>query len=129
MSRIIKMLIAEDDEEFQILIKKACEKSKWDYYIEFARDGDEFLSIASNARLCDLFVMDLNMPKMGGFECIKSLKEKILDKNTPIVVLTSSKLEVDMQKGFSLGISSFITKPDSFSEFVHIMDDIGEMVE
>ena len=129
MSRVIKMLVAEDDEEFQILIKKACEKSKWDYYLEFAQDGEEFLNIASSARLCDLFVMDLNMPKMGGLECIKNLKEKVPEKNTPIVVLTSSKLEVDMQEGFSLGISSFITKPDSFSEFVDIMDDIGEMVE
>jgi CheY-like chemotaxis protein len=80
-----------------------------------------------------LILLDLNMPKKDGREALKEIKADPHLRLIPVVVLTTSKAEEDILKTYGLGVSSFITKPVTFTSLVGMMKTLSdywlEMVE
>jgi CheY-like chemotaxis protein len=72
-----------------------------------------------------LILLDLNMPKMGGREALKVIKEDKTLRDIPIVVLTTSRLDEDIIRSYQLGVNSFISKPVTFSGLVEAMNVLG----
>lgn len=109
MSRI---LIVEDEESIAELEKDYLELSGFEVQIE--NSGDKGLERAMNEEF-DMFILDLMLPEVDGFEICKSIREV---KNTPILLISAKKDDIDKIRGLGLGADDYMTKPFSPSELV-----------
>ena len=109
MSRI---LIIEDEEAIAELEKDYLELSDFEVVIE--NSGEEGLKRALEENF-DIFILDLMLPGMDGFEICKNIRE---EKNTPILMVSAKKDDIDKIRGLGLGADDYITKPFSPSELV-----------
>ncbi|MBU0484928.1 MAG: response regulator [Proteobacteria bacterium] len=106
----IRILLVEDDYVNRILIEKVLEKQGWK--IIKAENGVEALAAYENNPF-DLILMDIQMPKMDGFEATRAIrkKEKETGRHVPIIALTAHVLEEDRQKCREAGMDDHIGKP------------------
>ena len=109
MSRI---LIVEDEVAIADLEKGYLELSGFE--VEIENDGKSGLERALNEDF-DLFILDLMLPEVDGFEICKQIREK---KNTPILMVSAKKDDIDKIRGLGLGADDYVTKPFSPSELV-----------
>lgn len=109
MSRI---LIVEDEVDIADLEKDYLELSGFE--VEIENDGVEGLKRALNEEF-DLFILDLMLPGIDGFEICKEIRER---KNTPILMVSAKKDDIDKIRGLGLGADDYVTKPFSPSELV-----------
>ena len=72
-----------------------------------------------------LILLDLKMPKINGIEVLQQIKAHDHTKNIPVVVLTSSKEDPDIQKCYAYGVNSYVIKPVEFDEFQKAISDLG----
>ncbi|MDO4488260.1 MAG: response regulator transcription factor [Eubacteriales bacterium] len=107
-----RILIIEDDGSIAELERDYLEVS--DFEAEIATDGYEGLEKAQGGDF-DLILLDVMLPGMDGFEVLKELRKK---SNTPIIMVTARKDDVDKVLGLGLGADDYITKPFSPSELV-----------
>lgn len=107
-----KILIVEDEESIAELEKDYLELSGFEVTIE--NTGDKGLDRALSETF-DLYILDLMLPNVDGFEICRAIREK---KNTPILVVSAKKDDIDKIRGLGLGADDYITKPFSPSELV-----------
>lgn len=72
-----------------------------------------------------IILLDLKMPKINGIEVLQKLKSDHRTKKIPVVVLTSSKEDPDIQKCYDLGVNSYVVKPVEFEDFQKAITDLG----
>ncbi|MDE3249803.1 MAG: response regulator [Bacteroidota bacterium] len=131
----IEVLLVEDNPADAELTLRELKKNKLVNTCYHARDGEEALeflfatgrfaasrSIASPPKLV---LLDLKMPKIGGLEVLEKIKSDERTKATPVVVLTSSREDPDIQKCYQLGANSYIVKPVNFENFAQSIKGIG----
>ena len=109
MSRI---LIVEDEESIADLERDYLELSAFE--VEVKNDGDEGLQSAIEGNF-DLIILDLMLPGADGFEICKKVREI---KDTPIILVSAKKDDIDKIRGLGLGADDYMTKPFSPSELV-----------
>ena len=107
-----KILIVEDEVAIAELEKDYLELSGFE--VEMENDGTNGLARAL-AEEFDLFILDLMLPGIDGFEICKRIREK---KNTPILLVSAKKEDIDKIRGLGLGADDYVTKPFSPSELV-----------
>ena len=107
-----KVLIVEDEEAIAELEKDYLELSGFDVEIENA--GDTGLARALGEDF-DMFILDLMLPGIDGYEICRKIREA---KNTPILMVSAKKEDIDKIRGLGMGADDYITKPFSPSELV-----------
>ena len=107
-----RILIIEDEERIEELEKDYLELSGFE--VEIENDGAEGLKKALSEEF-DLFILDLMLPGVDGFEICRKVREV---KNTPIIMVSAKKEDIDKIRGLGLGADDYITKPFSPSEMV-----------
>ena len=107
-----KILIVEDEEAIADLEKDYLELSGFD--VEIENDGTSGMERALNEDF-DMFILDLMLPGTDGFEICRKIREK---KNTPVLLVSAKKDDIDKIRGLGLGADDYITKPFSPSELV-----------
>lgn len=107
-----KVLIVEDEEAIADLEKDYLELS--DFEVEIEHDGEVGLKRALEDDF-DIIILDLMIPKVDGFEICKRVREV---KNTPIIMVSAKKEDIDKIRGLGLGADDYMTKPFSPSELV-----------
>jgi len=126
----ITILMADDDEDDRLLTQDALAESRVLNELHFVEDGVELLEyLERKGKFEDktlsprpgLILLDLNMPRMDGREALQAIKANPNLKGIPVVILTTSKQEEDMVKGYDLGAASYITKPVTFDGLVELM--------
>ncbi len=105
-----KILIIEDEESIAYLEKDYLELS--DFEVDIETDGKKGLMTALTGEY-DLYILDLMLPGIDGFEICKEIREQ---KNTPILMVSAKKDDIDKIRGLGLGADDYITKPFSPSE-------------
>lgn len=131
----ITILICDDDADDRLLTRQALEEARISNTIRFVEDGEELLDYlyrrgrysgeTGEAPRPGLILLDLKMPKLGGFETLAIIKGDPTLRSIPIVVLTTSALDADIDRSYRLGVNSFITKPVTFSGLVTAMNVLG----
>ena len=107
-----KILIVEDEEAIADLEKDYLELSGFE--VEIENTGDRGLARALSEDF-DMFILDLMLPGIDGFEICKRIREQ---KNTPILMVSAKKDDIDKIRGLGLGADDYMTKPFSPSELV-----------
>ena len=107
-----KILIVEDEEAIADLEKDYLELSGFE--VEIENDGTSGMERALNEDF-DMFILDLMLPGTDGFEICRKIREK---KNTPVLMVSAKKDDIDKIRGLGLGADDYITKPFSPSELV-----------
>ena len=107
-----KILIVEDEEAIADLEKDYLELSGFE--VEVANDGQTGLDRALDGEF-NLLILDLMLPGVDGFEICRQVRAK---KNTPIIMVSAKKDDIDKIRGLGLGADDYMTKPFSPSELV-----------
>ncbi len=103
-----KILLIDDDETIHLICRAYLAKAGHEVQAVF--DGVEGLK-AAEAFKPDLILLDVNMPRLSGFDVAAKLKESPATKAIPVFMLTSLKQEANIERGYGLGIEDYITKP------------------
>ena len=107
-----KILIIEDEEAIADLERDYLELSGFE--VEIANRGDTGLTKALNEEY-DLIILDLMLPEVDGFDICRQIRQ---EKNTPIIMVSAKKDDIDKIRGLGLGADDYMTKPFSPSELV-----------
>lgn len=133
--RPITILMADDDEDDQLLARQALEESRLANDLRCVNDGEELLdylhcrgayAAPAGAPRPGLILLDLNMPRKDGREALREIKATPGLRSIPVVVLTTSKQEQDILRSYDLGVNSFVTKPVTFEGLVEVMKTLGK---
>lgn len=108
-----KILVIEDEIKTQSFIQQGLLESG--HSVECATDGHSGLQLAILGRF-DLIIMDVMLPKMDGWEILKSLRSRSI--KTPVIFLTAKDSVEDKVKGLDLGANDYLVKPFAFSELL-----------
>ena len=124
------ILLAEDNPDDILIIKRAWKKGLITNKLYIVNNGEEALEFLykkgeySNAPTPGLLLLDLKMPRVDGFEVLKTVKQDAKLKRLPIIVLTTSNREQDIQRAYDLGCNSYIMKPVSYEKFIEAINSI-----
>lgn len=109
---MITILIVEDDDVVRLLTKAKLSQS---YAIEEASNGKEALDILEHRHI-DLLIVDIQMPKMNGYELMRMLRE--CNDERPVIMLTAMNTFAHKKEGFASGIDDYMTKPIDYEELI-----------
>jgi len=133
--RIATVLLAEDDLNDAFLVRRAFKKADLPHRLVHLLDGQQAIEYLSGAALDgtaitpgrpDLLLLDLKMPKVGGFEVLAWLQQRPELKSMPVVVLSSSDHESDVRQARALGAADYFRKPGDPSELIGIVRTLHE---
>jgi CheY-like chemotaxis protein len=122
------IVLVEDDEIDVINFRRACAKSNVDVELYVASDGIEGLELLRSERIPRtrrLVLLDLNLPRMGGIEMLRELRDDPALRSTPVVVLTTSGEERDLSAAYELNVAGYLLKPSEASDFANVVEAIA----
>jgi len=129
----VAILLAEDDKNDVFLMRRGLEKAGVPNPLFVVENGREVIDyLAGNAPytprehfpLPGLMLLDLKMPWMDGFDVLAWLRTKKQFDTLPVVVLTSSKLQTDIDRSRQLGVYDYRVKPQAMEDLVRLLDDV-----
>lgn len=136
--RNINLFLIEDDDGDAKAVTRAFNKAQIANPIVRAYDGVEALEILHNKEhsRCPhepfIILLDLNMPRMNGFEFLEQLRNDPEFKKTVVFILTTSKSDEDKSKAYDFNIAGYIVKETAGRDFLHLInmiDDYWHLVE
>ncbi len=119
------IFLVDDDEDDQLFFLEALQEVDNSIEFTYAENGKKALSKLSDlAHLPDLIFLDINMPELNGFECLKELKKCARLRTIPVIMLSTSVSLQDMTYSKELGANMFYTKPSSYSKLRDLLQKI-----
>ncbi len=115
------ILIVEDDEIEAEIIARCFVENNVVNPLKVVGDGEEALVYLREGGKPCLITLDLNMPRMNGFEFLKAARAENLLALIPVMILTTSTNKKDIADGFSLGASGYFVKPANLTQFVELI--------
>lgn len=131
----IVILMADDDAEDREFARDALKASRLANHFHTVGDGVELLQYLRHegpfaserpSPRPGLILLDLQMPKMDGFEVLREIRGDPALSRIPVVVLTTSGADEDIARSYDLGANSYIRKPVSFEGLVHAITTLGQ---
>lgn len=127
------ILLVEDNPDDEALTLRAFAKNNIGNRIVVVRDGAEALDwLFKRGRHAErgepepqIVLLDLKLPKVDGLEVLRQMRDDPRTKLMPVVILTSSKEESDVLRGYELRANSYIRKPVDFAQFVEAVRQLG----
>lgn len=133
MTDLKRILLVEDNPNDVELTLAAFEEHRLANEVVVAHDGEEALDYlfrrgAHAERLPGnpaVVLLDLKMPKVNGLEVLEAVREEPSLRSLPIVVLTSSREEPDLERCYALGVNAYVVKPVDFRDFIRAVGHLG----
>jgi CheY-like chemotaxis protein len=128
------ILLAEDEQNDVLLIQRAFQRAQLLNPIRVVSDGHEAISyLRGDGKYADrhefplpaLVLLDLKMPRLGGFDVISWVREQPNLKRLPLVVLTSSREGPDIDRAYELGANTYLVKPVEFDGLMDMMKHLS----
>lgn len=122
------VLLVEDNPVDVDLMRRAFSRRKMNNPVEVARDGEEALACIGRWERGEptplLILLDLKLPRVSGLEVLAQWKAHAVSRAIPVVVLSSSAEDNDIQAAYDLGANSYIVKPIDFARFLEVAAQI-----
>jgi CheY-like chemotaxis protein len=124
------VLMVDDDPEDIFLTRDALKEVAPQIEFKSLNDGQELMDYLSHTvktvkngktSLPELILLDLNMPRKGGFEALDEIRSNPCLKRIPVVILSTSTTETDINRSFDAGANSFLSKPQTYNELLAVM--------
>jgi CheY-like chemotaxis protein len=118
--KLLEILVVDDNDDDVLLLQESLRDEPAVNLLHAVHDGEEAMAFLRRegpfaaAPRPGLVLLDINMPKMNGFEVLQIMKADPLLRAIPVVILTTSNREADILTAYSGGACSFVTKPVSF---------------
>ena len=134
MENEIEILLVEDNMGDAEMTIRALKKNNLANKLIHLKDGAEALdfifaegnySMRKVENIPKVILLDLKMPKVNGIQVLQKIKSDDRTKKIPVVVLTSSKEDPDIQECYNLGVNSYVVKPVQFEQFVKAVSELG----
>lgn len=128
--KVIDVLLVEDDPGDVLMTREAFADHKIHNQLHVVSNGVDALTFLrrereyADAPVPDLVLLDLNLPRMDGREVLAAIKGDPELRQIPVVVLTTSDLEDDVARSYSLHANAYVTKPVDFDRFVDVVRQI-----
>jgi len=128
------ILLVEDNRDDAELTRLALAESKVVNQMVWVHDGQEALdwlycqgayADRDPCQLPSVVLLDLKLPKINGLEVLERIRNNPYSRRMPVVILTSSREEQDLIRGYELGANSYIQKPVDFDQFTHAIKELG----
>lgn len=128
------ILLVEDNPDDEDLTLRALRKNNIGNNLVVARDGAEALDFLfctgpyadrDPRDLPQVILLDLKLPKVDGLEVLSRIRSEERTHLLPVVILTSSREEQDLIKGYKLGANSYVRKPVDFNQFIEAVRQLG----
>lgn len=135
MGDLKNILLADDSPDDIFLIKSAFTKSGFADPIYVVSNGEEVLQYLKGEKafadrkrfpIPHLLLLDLNMPRLNGFEVLSWIRGRQEWMCLPVIVLTTSFYGPEIKRAYDLGANSFITKPPEFPQLVASLKEVAE---
>lgn len=132
--RRLTVLLVEDNPRDVRLTQRAFKQAGLPHELRVVRDGDEALAYLhregayTSPELSprpDVILLDLNLPRMGGHELLRQVKQDVHFKQVPIIVLTTSGRPDDVRLAYETGANAYLLKPVEFSRFTDVIGQVG----
>ena len=126
------ILLVEDNPDDVLITKRAFKKGKIKnklYTVENGIEAVKFLNKEddySDAPVPALILLDINMPLMNGFQVLEKIKGDDKLRSIPVIMLTTSERDSDIDKAYALGCNSYIVKPVNFQKFLDVVINAQE---
>ena len=129
------VLIADDDTDDCLIAMEAWEENGLGNDLHFVQDGEELMDYlhhrnehanVQTAPRPGLILLDLSMPKKNGLESLAEIKSDPALKDIPVIILSTSNTPKEASEAYALGACGFITKPNTFHEYLNMMRDVRE---
>lgn len=130
----VEVLLVEDLEEDANLTVRGLKKFNLINDIKWVEDGEEALNYLFARKEYEgrnvaftpkIILLDLKLPKLNGLEVLEHIRGSETTKKVPVIVMTSSKEDIDIQKAYKLGANSYIVKPVDFHKFAEVIKEVG----
>lgn len=128
-----RILLVEDNQKDVDLALAALAENELANEVVVVRDGEQaldYLYQRGSYRLRApgnpaVVLLDLKLPKVSGLEVLEQIKKDLQLKVVPIVMLTSSREEIDLASSYQCGVNAYVVKPVTFSQFVQALRELG----
>lgn len=123
----LEILLVEDNPGDVRLMREALRERRVRYHMSVVEDGEQALAFLhrlppfQEARRPDLIFLDLNLPKKDGREVLAELKEHDSLRRIPVVVLTTSDADRDVQRAYELHANCYVKKPVDLDRFLSVI--------
>lgn len=133
--RQLTVLLVEDNPRDVRLTQRAFQQAGLPHDLRVVRDGDEALAYlhregaykdTATAPRPDVILLDLNLPRMGGHELLREVKQDSRFKQVPIIVLTTSERPDDVRLAYDAGANAYLLKPVEFNRFTEVIGQLGK---
>lgn len=119
--------IADDDDDDQFLLQTALASTGLGCQLKFFGNGEQLLKqLTEENKPPTMVLLDLNMPILDGFQTLVKLRSQVAYETLPVVILTTSNQQSDVQKAYELGANSFITKPHQYADLLRTVQQLEQ---
>ena len=127
---LVRVVVIEDNADDRELLLRQLRKSGMDGHVKFISDGQEALNFLTQSKSASLIedliaiFLDLKLPSLGGLELLRRLRVRDELQDIPVIVMTSSNNPKDMEECRRLNVTSYVSKPVSFTTFSKSVADV-----
>ncbi len=113
----LRILLVEDNPEDVAFTRRVLRYNRLDKGLVIAVDGKEAMSaltrLATEGKMPNIILLDINLPDISGIELLTKIKKDMRFSHIPIIMLTGSNIDDDIQRSYDLGASTYLVKPIS----------------
>jgi CheY-like chemotaxis protein len=125
VSRLPRILLADDNENDKDLTCAALEAAGLANAVDWVKDGQACLDFLAAGNKPCVLLLDLKMPKVDGLQVLAKIKQDPSLQMLPVVMLTSSREDVDVVRSYKLGVNAYVVKPVAFEDFAKAVRELG----
>jgi len=129
--RPLRVMFVEDNPDDVEIARRAFKQADLVSDVMLARDGQDVIDrllpegVQEAGSRPDLILLDLNLPRLNGFEVLERLRASETYRTVPVIVLSASARQEDVLRSYQLGANSYLQKPAVFEEFTELLEVLG----